>query len=552
MSANTPSDLLAVQSPLNILSKFVSLFRARFSTPNLPWQYSDNAADGNIYIDAEYAEATGYTNQSPAIIVTKGSTVHGRPVVGDLDQNQPHLLNRGGTYSYGSGEIDLRVECVGQTYGESSTLGDLVQTTVSMTLKEIARQFTIRDISPVVLSGIQPHKRDETKYVCYVDFRVMFEHRWFDMESSPVLRGIALHLDTVAQQLSEEVAAIQARPLRTAPSAVTSPDGHVYVPAPPDYTQSYVFLNSPLNMLGKFSEFLKARFTYPGMPWRHSENSADATVFIFPEYNQPIGMSNLSPAINVTRGSTVHSRPVVGDLDQNQPHLLNRGGAYEYGMGDTDIRIECIGQTYGESALLADIVQAAVTMTRHALCKAFTLRDISQVVQSATSPHKRDEQKYVTYVDFRVSFEQRWFATPVAPVLRGAKIQLRHGTDDLNDAIVEIGAGGNTPVEQTTGGSRYGVPPGGTTGQVLAKVSDADYDIAWVDNQATSAASGYTLANGPDYQPSYVYVGYTNPDGAWYVYRRDTTTNERLYATGAVNYAIAWTGRASLVYSAWS
>jgi len=48
---------------------------------------------------------------------------------------------------------------------------------------------------------------------------------------------------------------------------------------------------------------------------------------------------------------------------------------------------------------------------------------------------------------------------------------------------------------------------------------------------------------------TYVYVGYSNTDGSWYIYRRTIATQTRLYATGASGYAAAWTARAGQTYT---
>ena len=100
------------------------------------------------------------------------------------------------------------------------------------------------------------------------------------------------------------------------------------------------------------------------------------------------------------------------------------------------------------------------------------------------------------------------------------------------------------------GAAGVGVPSGGTTGQVLAKDSDSDYDTGWVDQTGGGGASGYELINGPLYDATYVYVGYEHQtSGAWYIYRRTRATNVRLYASGSSDYATNWTDRESLIYS---
>lgn len=63
-------------------------------------------------------------------------------------------------------------------------------------------------------------------------------------------------------------------------------------------------------------------------------------------------------------------------------------------------------------------------------------------------------------------------------------------------------------------------------------------------------SSGYSLQDGPDYNATYVYVGYEHDsNGSWYIYRRHNTTNIRTYAQGSSNYSTNWTNRGSLSYS---
>ena len=87
--------------------------------------------------------------------------------------------------------------------------------------------------------------------------------------------------------------------------------------------------------------------------------------------------------------------------------------------------------------------------------------------------------------------------------------------------------------------------PSGSTGQVLAKNSNTNYDTVWIDPPSTT--NGYTLQN-TDKTSTYVYVGYSHTDGRWYIYRRIIASNTRQYATGASSYATNWTNRGSQTY----
>lgn len=194
---------------------------------------------------------------------------------------------------------------------------------------------------------------------------------------------------------------------------------------PESFTSDLVFLHSPLNMLAKFTAFLQARFASPSTPWVFKTNEGESGIYIYAEFGLPKDVSNASPMLVVSRGSTVHNRDVVADRDQNSYSELTKGGTNSFSTGEMDVRIQCIGQTYGESAILGDIVQASISMSRRAITQSFTLRDVGVVVLSPTVPYERDTDKFVSNVDFRVYFEQRWFVIQAAPVLQGVEMHAK-------------------------------------------------------------------------------------------------------------------------------
>jgi hypothetical protein len=97
-----------------------------------------------------------------------------------------------------------------------------------------------------------------------------------------------------------------------------------------------------------------------------------------------------------------------------------------------------------------------------------------------------------------------------------------------------------------TGPAGPGVASGGTTGQVLSKNSNTDYDTEWIDPPST--VNGFTHQN-DSLTSTYAYVGYEHTDGRWYIYRRTRANNVKLYASGSTDYATNWSDRASLTYS---
>ena len=191
------SDLVFLHSPLSLLAMFTRFFQIRFSQGSLPWQWRedpnlvtdplDDDGPANIYIDAEFALAKEYENASPALIITRGSVVHPRPVIGDQNTVSPDQLTKAWSRHYGQGEMDVRVQCIGQTKAEASILGDIVQASVTMTRIGLTQGLQLRDISPVVLSPTMPYVRDSEKWQNNVDFRVFFENSWLVIPAAPVL-----------------------------------------------------------------------------------------------------------------------------------------------------------------------------------------------------------------------------------------------------------------------------------------------------------------------------------------------------------------------------
>ena len=196
-----------------------------------------------------------------------------------------------------------------------------------------------------------------------------------------------------------------------------------------------VFPRSPLSLLGMFAMFLRIRFSQGRLPWQWSEdaNLVDASASvngiiqlpIEAEFAVPKEWGRGAPALIIGRGTTVHRRNVLGDTAQNNPSTLNRGYKNHWGRGDMDMRVECFGTTYGESAVLGDIVQAAISCSRNPICQAMTLTDVSEVLLSPTSVDQRDVDRFVSNVDFRVEFERRWQVIPAAPVLNGVDYRTR-------------------------------------------------------------------------------------------------------------------------------
>ncbi len=74
--------------------------------------------------------------------------------------------------------------------------------------------------------------------------------------------------------------------------------------------------------------------------------------------------------------------------------------------------------------------------------------------------------------------------------------------------------------------------------------------IKKLDYYESGGATASPVYAWQDYEKTatYVYVGYEETGGAWYIYRRTIATNAREYADGASSYSTNWTNRGSLTY----
>lgn len=110
------------------------------------------------------------------------------------------------------------------------------------------------------------------------------------------------------------------------------------------------------------------------------------------------------------------------------------------------------------------------------------------------------------------------------------------------------------PGPNVTGGTS--LPPSGDYLYELFYDTDDGIMYIWdgsawqVVGSGAGGDSGYRLAEGPDYQDDYVYVGYEHEsNGSWFIYRRTVATNVREYASGSSDFATNWTGREGLSYA---
>lgn len=113
-----------------------------------------------------------------------------------------------------------------------------------------------------------------------------------------------------------------------------------------------------------------------------------------------------------------------------------------------------------------------------------------------------------------------------------------------------LGANGR-PVEK----AGIAVPEGGTTGQVLAKNSNTNFDTVWVDAGEGPVAESPRAKRVDFVGDTLIYLGEADPGTAesaasWRIKKIDTTGDiSILWADGNNNYDNVWDNRLSLSYS---
>lgn len=99
------------------------------------------------------------------------------------------------------------------------------------------------------------------------------------------------------------------------------------------------------------------------------------------------------------------------------------------------------------------------------------------------------------------------------------------------------------------------VPEGGTTGQVLAKNSNANFDTEWVDAGGEGVAETPRAKRVDFVSDVLFYLGEADPGTAessalWRIRKIDTTSDIVItWADGNNNYDNIWDNRLSLTYS---
>lgn len=194
------NDLIFLHSPLNMLALFALFLQERFTYPTLPWQFSTDEGTTGIHIHTSYNDPQEAANAYPRIVVGRGSFVHRHKFVqGDLGSEQPSLLSHSIYQHWSMARADLNIQCISQNRGEACILGDIVQSAVGMSRREICKQFKLHELGDIVLMGVQPYERDQDAWAVNVQFQIMFPHRWIQFPTAPALRELTVGKSVYSQ-----------------------------------------------------------------------------------------------------------------------------------------------------------------------------------------------------------------------------------------------------------------------------------------------------------------------------------------------------------------
>lgn len=182
-------------------------------------------------------------------------------------------------------------------------------------------------------------------------------------------------------------------------------------------------LSSPLAILGAFLYIIRNRFTQDNnLPWVWSPDNTITGIVIEAQYNPSAETEDARPGIYVDRDNTIYNKVSTGNLDQSQPRYLARGLEHYISVANSDIVIDCVSPSRGESLQIADLVQTYLESSKQIIMRTFGFRDFSSIIRGR--PDIFDKQTYLhqTTVNFKIEYERRWAALPITPLLNGLRI----------------------------------------------------------------------------------------------------------------------------------
>lgn len=209
--------------------------------------------------------------------------------------------------------------------------------------------------------------------------------------------------------------------------------------------QSEVVPGSPTAILALFSEVIRERFRPSNqLPWVWTEDptplptedgdlDGPRKILIVPAFSEHAEVRNYRPAIYIDKGDTQMLRAAVGHLAA--VHLPSSTETF-YAQASMPIDIECVSDSKGESATLADTVWFYILAGRNQIRQTFGFHELTEPVLGQTVPGEKDKVEWSTHVRFSVSIHLHWRTQPIAPLLQGIVVRFRDSGNPNPDAFL--------------------------------------------------------------------------------------------------------------------
>lgn len=205
-------------------------------------------------------------------------------------------------------------------------------------------------------------------------------------------------------------------------------------------------IQSPLAIMGAFIYLVRHRFSPTWeLPWQWTDDPATTGIWVEAQFNEFTEIRDGRPGVFVDRDQTTYGKVSTGHQASEQPRILQHDLTHHISFGQTDMSIDCISTSRGESIQLADMVQSYIEASRYIIMKVFGFRDMSPLVMGKAAPMAKQQDLHQTSIQFRVEYETRWATFPAAPALSGLGLHIKESTQPVNNVLANIYLNSSSP-----------------------------------------------------------------------------------------------------------
>jgi hypothetical protein len=148
------------------------------------------------------------------------------------------------------------------------------------------------------------------------------------------------------------------------------------------------------------------------------DNKTATAIVIEAQFERNTELRDAKPGVYIDRGQTIYRKVAIDNRDQYSPSVMTRRLDQYISLVETDINIDVVAATKGESATLGNTVMEFIECSRNIIMTFFTLQDISPLIMNRTEAFQKDETLFNSPITFRTTHELRWASLPIAPVMR--------------------------------------------------------------------------------------------------------------------------------------